>query len=319
VRIVIAGGSGQVGTILARAFRDRGVDVVVISRYTYPRPWRTVAWDAHTIGRWTRELDGADVVINLAGRSVNTRYTPAHRAEILASRVESTRLIGEAIRVLELPPRLWLQASTATIYAHRFDAANDEETGVIGGAEPDVPAHWHFSIDVARAWEAACNDAVTPHTRKVIMRSAMIMSPDAGGIFDTLLRLVRFGLGGSVAGGRQYISWIHDDDFIAAIDWLIANESHAGVYNLAAPGPLPQAAFMRELRRAWGQPIGLPATRWMLEIGVRLLGTESELILKSRRVVPRRLLEDGFHFRFPDWPDAARNLCERWRERTRSR
>ncbi len=313
LKVVIPGGTGQVGTILARAFQAAGHEVVVLSRRPGAAPWREVAWDARSPGAWTDEVDGSDVVINLAGRSVNCRYNAENRRLIKESRVDSTRAVGEAIARAARPPWVWLQAGTATIYAHRFDAPNDEATGILGGAEPDVPDTWRFSIDVATSWERAVDEHDLPRTRKVVLRSAMVMSPDRGGIFDTLLRLVRFGLGGRAGDGRQYVSWIHDADFIRAVTWLIEHEEMAGPVNLAAPGPLPYAEFMRALRQAWGMPIGLPASRWMLEIGTRLLGTESELVLKSRRVVPGRLLQAGFTFEYPGWPEAARDLCRRRR------
>ena len=195
----------------------------------------------------------------------------------------------------------------------RRAAPNDEATGILGGDEPHAPDTWRFSIDVAKAWERAAEEAATPRTRKVLLRSAMVMSPDEDGIFDTLLRLVRYGLGGRAADGRQYISWIHDEDFIRALNWLIEHEDMNGPVNMAAPEPLPNADFMRELRQAWGTRIGLPATAWMLEAGAVFLRTETELVLKSRRVVPGRLLESGFAFRFPGWREAARDLCARWR------
>lgn len=201
-------------------------------------------WDGHSLGDWARELDGADVVINLAGRSVNCRYTAANMKDMMESRVNSTRVVGRAIEQAKVPPSVWLQMSTATIYAHRFDAANDDVTGVIGGTEPDVPSYWAFSIQIAQAWEQALAEANTPRTRKVTLRTAMVMSADRGGIFDVLLKLVRTGLGGTMAGGKQYMSRIHGDDFVAAVDWLIAHEEVAGAVNLAAPDPLPQAAFM---------------------------------------------------------------------------
>ena len=314
MKVVIPGGSGQVGTVLARAMQAAGHDVVVLSRRPESRSWRVVAWDSATLGEWAAEIDGADVVINLAGRSVNCRYTRANREEILASRVQSTRVVGEAIARATRPPRAWLQASTATIYAHRYDAANDEASGLIGGDEPDAPSTWHFSIDVATMWERALDEAPTPRTRKVALRSAIIMSPDRGGIFDTLLGLVRRGLGGTAGDGRQFISWIHDEDFVRAIDWLIERHDIAGAVNVAAPHPLPNADFMRALREASGIRIGLPATRWMLELGAVFLRTETELILKSRRVVPGRLLEHGFVFEHPTWPEAARDLCQRWQQ-----
>ena len=297
-----------------RDFVARGHSVVIMSRRASAAPWRMVQWDARSLGDWVTELDGADVVINLAGRSVNCRYNAANRRAIIASRVDSVRAIGEAIAAANHPPRVWLQASTATIYAHRFDAANDEATGVLGGTEPDAPETWRFSIDVAKAWEQATNDAVVPQTRKVLLRSAMTMSPDRGGIFDTLLRLVRHGLGGTCGDGRQFVSWIHERDFIRSVYWLIEHEELDGPVNVAAPSPLPNAEFMRALRSAWGTRVGLPATKWMLEIGAIVLRTETELILKSRRMVPGRLLKSGFRFEFPNWPEAAEDLCRRWRE-----
>jgi uncharacterized protein (TIGR01777 family) len=255
------------------------------------------------------------VVINLAGRSVNCRYTPANRGAILDSRVDSVRVIGQALAKAKPRLRSWLQASTATIYAHRYDAPNDEATGIIGGKEGDTPADWAFSVEVARAWESAFNAAVAPKTRKVALRSAMVMSPDRGGIFDTLLGLVRVGLGGTAGDGRQYVSWIHETDFIRAIEWLLAHSQVVGAVNLAAPEPLPNVEFMRTLREAWGMPVGLPAKRWMLEAGAVFLGTETELVLKSRRVVPGRLLKAGFTFQFPTWKEAAVLLCDRVRGR----
>ena len=314
MKVVIPGGSGQVGTILARAFHQDRHDVVVLSRQPVVRPWRAVAWDGRSPGAWQKELDGCDVVINLTGRSVNCRYTVANRDEIRQSRVVSTRLVGRAIAEASPSPRVWLQASTATIYAHRFDRANDEQSGILGGAEQDVPDAWRFSIDVARAWEQAFEETATPATRKVLLRSAMTLSPDAGGVFDTLVRLARRGLGGRAGDGRQFMSWVHESDFVDALRWLIDREDMNGVVNIASPYPLPNAEFMQVLRQECGAPPGLPAAKWMLEIGAMLLQTETELILKSRRVVPARLIEHGFRFQYPEWPDAARELCGRWKQ-----
>jgi len=315
MKIILAGGSGQVGGILIRALAKDGHEIIVLSRS--PRDRRdsvcTVMWDARTIGPWADEIDGADVVINLAGRSVNCRYNAANRREIMASRVDSTRIIGDAIARTKSPPRVWLQASTATIYAHRYDAPNDDISGLIGGNEPNAPDTWRFSIEVAKAWEKAFNEIDTPRTRKVLLRSAVTMSPDAGGIFDVMLGLVRKGLGGTNGDGRQYVSWIHDVDFVQAVKWLIDHEEFTGPVNLASPNPLPNSEFMRTLRHAYGARIGLPAAKWMLEIGAVFLRTETELILKSRRVVPTRLLDSGFEFKFADWRAAATDLCQRWR------
>lgn len=311
MRIVIPGGSGQVGTILARAFQGDGHDVVVLSRRVQKCAWRVVQWDGATLGAWQREIDEADVVINLTGRNVNCRYTAANRDEILQSRVRSTRVVGQAIAAAARKPRVWLQASTATIYAHSYDHPNDEHTGIIGGQELNAPDTWRFSIDVAQAWERAFDEAMVDGTRKVALRSAMTLSPDAGGVFDTLAGLVRRGLGGTAGDGRQFMSWVHYEDFIAAVQWLIDRDDIDGVVNIASPYPLPNAEFMQILREACGVPLGLPATKLMLEIGAAFMRTETELILKSRRVVPARLLEHGFTFRYPEWRDAARDLCGR--------
>ena len=319
MRIVIPGGTGQVGTLLARSFVGDGHDVVVLSRRPDRAPWRVVAWDARTLGAWASELEAADVVINLAGRNVNCRYTAENRREIMDSRVASARVVGQAIARCAQPPKVWLQASTATIYAHRFDAPNDDETGVIGGHEPGAPSDWRFSIDVATAWEAASRETPLSHTRLVLLRAAMVMSPDPGGIFATLLRLARSGLGGPVAGGRQYVSWIHAQDFVRVIYWLIDHGELSGAINVAAPHPLPYRDFMRVLRRAAGMPIGLPATRWMLALGTWALRTEPELVLKSRRVVPSRLLESGFRFDYPEWVSAAADLVRHSKSRQRTR
>jgi len=315
MKVVIPGGSGQVGTVLARALHGDGHDVVVLSRRPGIRPWRVVAWDGATLGNWQSEVDGCDVVINLTGRSVDCRYTRANCKEILESRVLSTRVVGQAIARASRPPRVWLQASTATIYAHRYDRPNDE-SGMLGGNELTAPSSWRFSIDVARAWERAFEEAATEGTRKIALRSAMTLRPDRGGVFDALLGLVRHGLGGTAGDGRQFMSWIHYEDFVAAVRWLIDHDTE-GIVNVAAPNPVSNAEFMRILREARGASFGLPASKWMLEIGAVFLRTETELILKSRRVVPTRLLEHGFTFKFPAWGDAARDLCHQW-EMTRT-
>jgi len=314
MKIAIPGGTGQIGALLARAFHQDGHEVTVLGRQA-PKiaPWRVEQWDPANVAGWSDKLDGVDIVINLAGRSVNCRYTRQNRDEILHSRVESVRAVGQAISNARRPPRVWLQASTATIYAHTYGAPNDEVSGVIGGTEPDAPDTWRFSINVATAWEGGFDEIPAPGTRKVKLRSAVTMSPDRGGIFDTLLALVRRGLGGKSGDGRQYVSWIHEADFIRAIYFLIERDDIDGAVNLAAPNPLPNCEFMADLRRAWGTRIGLPSAKWMLDIGAVLLRTETELVLKSRRVIPGRLLQEKFSFGYPDWPEAARELCERWR------
>ncbi|MFE7979124.1 DUF1731 domain-containing protein [Streptomyces shenzhenensis] len=313
MKYVIPGGTGQVGTILNRALTAAGHEVVVLTRR--PAGPGEVPWDGRTLGPWAEEIDGSDVVINLAGRSVSCRYTSEHLRDMMASRVDSARVVGKAVAASGRPPRVWLQMSTATVYAHRFDAPNDEDSGVIGGTEPGVPGYWAYSVDIARSWERELERADTPHTRKVALRSAMVMSPDRGGVFDVLLGLARLGLGGPVAGGTQYVSWIHDHDLVRAVEWLVDHDDITGPVNLAAPHPLPQRQLMRDLRSAWGVPVGLPATRWMAELGAFALRTDTELLLKSRRVVPGRLLRAGFAFDHPHWREAADDLVRRTRDR----
>lgn len=319
MKIVIPGGTGQVGGILRRAWSAHGHDVVVLSRHPgrLEPGVRHLAWDGRTIGPWAAEIDDADVVVNLAGRTVSCRYTDANLKQMMDSRVESTRVVGEAISRASRPPQTWLQMSTATIYAHRFDGPNDEATGIIGGDEPGVPDYWEFSTRIAKRWEAEQAAARTPATRKVALRSAMVMSPDRGGVFDVLLTMTRLGLGGPVAGGRQFVSWIHETDFVRACDLLIARDDLSGPVNLAAPGPLPQRDLMRTLRREAGVPVGLAATRWMAEIGAWAMRSDTELLLKSRRVTPKRLTEAGFEFEHAEWGSAVRDLVARSGRRNR--
>lgn len=313
MKIVIPGGTGQVGAVLKRALAGAGHEVVILTRR--PKHEGEVQWDGQNLGPWTAAVDGSDVVINLAGRTVSCRYTAANLQEMMDSRVDSARVVGAAIAGATQPPRVWLQMSTATVYAHRFDAPNDEATGVTGGTEPGVPDYWAYSVEIAEAWEQAQQQAETPATRKVALRSAMVMSPDPGGVFSVLLGLARLGLGGPVAGGAQYVSWIHEHDFVRAVEFLIDRGDIAGPVNLAAPHPLPQRAFMRTLRSAWGVPVGLPATKWMAEVGAFALRTDTELLLKSRRVVPGRLDQAGFDFQYTQWPQAADELVRRVRKR----
>lgn len=315
LRIVLPGGSGQLGHILAWHFHEQGHHVTVISRHPKPSPWHALAWDGETPGPWARALDGADVVINLAGRTVNCRYNERNRRDIKNSRIFTTRLVGEAIAAARNPPRAWLNASTATIYRHSLDRPMDETNGDIGGSEPGVPDSWRFSIDVAVSWERTLFAVNTPSTRKVALRSGMVMSPESGGIFDALLRLVRWGIGGPAGSGQQYVSWIHDVDYVRAIDFLIANENCIGPVNVCSPSPVPNAEFMCNLRRAWCTSyVGIPASEWVLSVGAVLLQTQAELVLKSRRVIPGRLQAAGFDFHFPNWRGACQDLVARWRQ-----
>lgn len=304
------------GRCLARHFQAKGVELRILTRDENARlPY--IHWDARTIGDWKNEIDGADVVINLAGRSVNCRYTDSNLDAMYRSRIDSAAIIGKAIEGAKNPPRLWLQMSTATIYAHTFGEPHDEETGIIGGTEPNVPRYWDFSIRIATDWEKELFKAKLPKTRKVAMRTAMVMSPDRGGVFDTLFALVRFGLGGAIGDGKQFMSWVHEYDFIRAVEFLIEREDMEGIINICAPNPLPQREFMQALREANGTWLALPAFEWMVKIGVQVIGSDAELVLKSRRVIPGRLQAAGFKFLFQDWKSAATELVEnRWGERS---
>jgi hypothetical protein len=320
LRIVIPGGSGQVGQLLARYFQERGHHVAILTRGPYTAPWHTVHWDAKSLGPWVETLDGADVCIHLSGRSVNCRSTARNRRELYDSRIGPTRLLHQAFAVAVNPPRLWLNASTATIYRHALDRGMDEATGELGGNEPisrrrRAPAKWNWTVQLVRDWEAAFFSMPTPRTRKVALRTSLVFSPAPGNVFSVFSHLVRFGLGGTQGNGRQYVSWIHEADFARAVEFLIDHEEIEGPVNLAAPNPLPNREFMAALREGWDMPNGLPAPTPLIEIGSFLMRTESELVLKSRRVVPGRLLDAGFEFEFPAWPEAAADLVRQWRAR----
>jgi uncharacterized protein len=324
MRILIPGGSGQIGTILARHLHAAGHEVTVLSRSPKPAAWRTQQWDGQTLDpAWTSLLDHTDAVIHLSGKSVNCRYNAANRKEIIDSRVIPTLLLGRAIAQSANPPALWMNASTSTFYRDARDSPqnseaaqpNDEFTGVLASNnDPTVPDTWNFSIDVAQRWEEAFYSSTLPATRKIALRSSMTMSPDPGGVFQVLSGLVRAGLGGTQGPGDQYVSWIHDLDYCRAIDFLLAEPTITGPVNFTAPEPLHNHDFMRDLRRAWRVPIGLPAATWMLEIGAVFLRTETELILKSRRAIPTLLERHGFTFDYPTWPEAAQNLVTRSRK-----
>jgi uncharacterized protein (TIGR01777 family) len=302
LKVVLPGGTGQVGTILGRALIAEGHEVVCLTRS--PSRKGQIPWDGATLGGWAREIDGSDVVVNLAGRSVSCRYTPENLAAMMRSRVDSARVVGEAIAAAARPPAVWMQMSTATIYAHRFDAANDEHTGLIGGGEAGVPGYWAYSVEIARNWEAELERAATPATRKVALRSAMVMNPDRGGVFDVLSRLARLGLGGPVAGGRQYVSWVHLDDVVGAILFELDTEAASGPVNLTAPEP----ATNRELSMALGRVLRRPAFAPVPALAVRALyGEMADIVITGQRAVPARLTELGYSFRQPELEAALRD------------
>jgi uncharacterized protein (TIGR01777 family) len=307
------------GQLLARHFHEQGHRVSVLTRGPSTEPWESVYWDGETIGDWTDTLEGADVCINLTGRTVNCRGTKKNREQMYNSRIRSTELLGEVISQLSEPPRLWMNASTATIYRNSFDQPLyqkiDEFTGIIGET-PDKPFMWHFSVKLAVDWEKAVYKTPTPRTRKILLRTSLLFGPHPGSVFAVMLGLVRARLGGHVGNGRQYVSWIHELDYARAVDFLIRHEELDGPFNLAAPEPLSNRDFMRAFRVAWGRGLpvnGLPTPTPLLELGALFMRTESELVLKSRRVVPTRLLDAGFQFEYSDWPTAVNDLVRQWR------
>jgi uncharacterized protein (TIGR01777 family) len=319
-RIILAGGSGFLGSELAKYFSALNWEVVILTRTPKSRPnsGREVAWDAQSPGDWARELDGATAVVNLTGRSVDCRYNAKNRREIMDSRVDSTRVVGEAIAQCKTQPPVWLNSSTATVYQHTFGKPHDESSQEMDSAADAKDA---FSVEVAQAWERTLFEARLPltpalspsdgareTTRKVALRTSMVLGLGRNSVFPVLRRLTKFGLGGRQGSGKQFVSWIHVEDFCRAIEWIIAHDELSGPINQCAPNPLPNAEMMKFFRDVCRMPIGLPATEWMLEIGAFFLRTETELIFKSRRVVPGKLLASGFEFRFPTFREALVDL-----------
>lgn len=305
-KIILAGGTGFIGRLLIDHWQNQAVDIVVLSRKPYPNHDRVryVAWDGESLATWATELDGADVLINLAGKSVDCRYTERNKRLILESRTHSTAVLGEAIRQAANPPGLWINLASATVYRHSVDRTMDELTGETGSSQPS----YQFSEQVCQAWEQTLWDAPTPRTRKVALRTSLVLGRE-GGVFPVLRRLVRLGLGGQQGSGQQFVSWIHATDFVQLIDFIIATDDLSGVVNATAPNPIRNHDFMTLLRQALHAPVGLPATAWMLEIGAALLRTETELVLKSRNVIPRKLLDAGFQFNFSTADAAIRSLA----------
>lgn len=297
--MVIAGGNGFLGQHLALYFRERGYRAVILGRGPGAGP-DYLRWDGRTLGPWAAELEGAEVLVNLAGRTVDCRYTADNKREIIASRTESTRVLGAAVAACAVPPRVWLNSSTATIYADTSgdQPANTEAQGRIGEG---------FSVRVAQAWEAAFAACPAPATRKVALRTAIVLGRD-GGAFPVMARLAQRGLGSPQGNGRQWMSWLHIADFCRAVEFLINEPTAAGAFNLCAPQPLTNHDFMALLCRQLRPWLRLPQPEWLLEVGAFVLRTETELILKSRKVYPQRLLELGFAFEFPTCEAAMQNL-----------
>ncbi|MGB6219919.1 MAG: TIGR01777 family oxidoreductase [Haloferula sp.] len=303
--VVIFGANGFLGRYLCRYFTRQGREVVAVGRRKdgWSGDGMFIEWDGKSIGPWALALEGAGLVINLAGRSVNCRYTEENRRMILDSRVEATRVIGEAIAKCADPPAVWMNASTATWYRHAEDHAQNEWEGEPGEG---------FSVEVAQRWEQAFFAAKVPgRTRKVALRIGMVLANEPDTVFDVLGGMVRRGLGGTMGRGNQRMSWIHMDDFLAAVDRLEGDLLADGVYNLTAPEAPTNRSLMRSYREMVGMPIGLPAFGWILEAGAWVLGTETELVLKSRWSEPARLQADGFKWRWPTLVPALVDLQSR--------
>jgi uncharacterized protein (TIGR01777 family) len=287
---VIAGGNGFLGRVLQRHWLAAGHRVIVLARNSSRgiEPGAVaLPWDGRTAGEWGAALEGADVLINLTGRSVDCRYHARNRAAIFSSRLDSTRVLADAMAAAKNPPAVWLNAASATRYRHAEDRPQDEITGEVGHG---------FSVEVCEAWERAFFEPALPsRIRRVALRTGIVLGRD-GGVFPVFRRLARAGLAGRIGHGRQMFSWLHEGDFCRAVDWLIAHPNLTGPVNLTAPGPVPMNHFTAALRRHLGVAFGLPLPRPILEIGAWFIRTETELLLKSRWVVPLRLLESGFTF-----------------------
>lgn len=318
-KIILAGGTGFLGQEMTKYFGKEN-NIVILTRQVNEKTNRNnydslskedlknvryIKWDGKTAGDlvangWINELNDADLIINLAGKSVNCRYTGKNKKEIFESRTDAVKAIGEAINKCHRPPLLWINASSATIYRHAEDRPQDEYTGEY---------HNDFSVQVCKRWEKAFYDQQTPKTRKVALRMAVTLGP--GGILIPYFNLLKFGLGGKQASGKQMFSWVHIEDTCRMIEWIRENKQLEGTYNCSAPNPVTNEEFMRIFRNVTGHRIGLPAYKWMLQIGAPLIGTELELILKSRWVIPSKILETGFQFKFPLLQDALADIISK--------
>ena len=299
-KIVIAGGTGFLGNCLINHFTSKNAEVVILTRGESRRIGNVhlVKWDGKMLGAWKETLENADVLINLNGKSVDCRYTEKNKRLIYSTRLDSTNVLGHAILQSKTPPKLWINAASATIYRHSLDKAMDEYTGEIGTG---------FSVDVCQKWENVFDSFTINQTRKILLRTGIVLGKN-GGPLKPLKMLVKLGLGGKHGSGEQYFSWLHESDFVKIIQFLIDNPETSGEYNVTAPSPVPNIRMMRALRSAIGVPFGLPQPKWLLEFGALLIGTETELILKSRRVVPKRLMEAGYKFQFDNIDTAMTDL-----------
>ncbi|EJG01786.1 TIGR01777 family oxidoreductase [Flavobacterium sp. F52] len=298
-KLLIAAGTGFLGKVLANHFKNKFDEIVILTREKSQTidGIKYVNWNAKTFSGWEKELENATVLINLAGKSVDCRYTKENKKEILWSRIESTKILNKAVLKCQNPPKHWLNSSTATIYRFSLDKQMDEVDGEIGN---------DFSINVALSWEKAFFKTETPNTLKTTLRTSIVLGKN-GGAFIPLKALAKIGFGGKQGKGNQFVSWIHEDDFANAVNFIIEKEI-TGVINIVSPTPIRNVDFMQKLRKAVGFPFGIPLNTFFLKIGSFLIRTETELVLKSRNVIPKRLLENGFEFKFGEIDKAFRDL-----------
>ena len=298
-KLIIAAGTGFLGNVLIQHFKNKFEEIIVLTRGKSETKNRIkyINWDAKSFSGWEKELENADLVINLAGKSVDCRYNEKNKAEILASRIDSTKILNEAILQCENPPKHFINSSTATIYRHSEDKEMDEYTGEIGN---------DFSMNVAKSWEKTFYEVETPNTLKTAIRTSIVLGKN-GGAFVPLKKLTQLGLGGKNGNGRQFISWIHEKDFARAVEFIIEKKL-SGSINVVSPKPIHNEAFMKKLQKAIGIPFGLPISKTLLEFGAIIINTEAELVLKSRNVIPKRLTENGFEFEYADLDKTLKNL-----------
>jgi uncharacterized protein len=301
MKIIIAAGTGFLGQVLANHFKKNNHEIVIFTRgkSVKKNDVKYIHWDAKTMTGWEVELENAEVLINLAGKSVDCRYTEENKAEILSSRIESTSVLNQAILQCTNPPKHWLNSSTSTIYRHSEDKQMDEYTGEIGD---------DFSMNIAKSWEKAFFEITTPNTLKTALRTSIVLGKK-GGAFLPIKSLTKIGFGGKQGKGNQFISWVHEEDFANAVDCIIQKEI-TGVINIVSPTPIPNKDFMKALRTEMKIPFGASISKKVLEFGARIIGTETELVLKSRNVIPKRLQENGFEFKFAQIDKAFQNLLK---------
>jgi uncharacterized protein len=290
-KVILAGGTGFIGQYFEKQFKELGYDVKHISRQPQHISWNDKAAIIDA-------LDGGELLINLAGKSVNCRYNESNKQEIMNSRLETTNILGESVLSCKNPPLLWINSSTATIYRHAEDRPMTEENGEIGTG---------FSVDVATNWERTFYSFSLPKTRQIALRISIVLGKD-GGVMTPYRNLVRFGLGGVQGSGKQMFSWIHVEDLYKIVLFLNKREDLNGTFNCSSPKPVTNQEFMRKMRKAMNMPIGLPAPKWLLEIGSIMIRTETELVLKSRWVLPERLEKEGYKFTFDTIDKALQDI-----------